>query len=115
MNRTAVPRRSRFALAPLTLTLCLSLLAPLAAAEEDETFEEKQARLNAECEAARERKLAPERAALVEECVREGYREDREACERFYADYGNQAGRRAALYYDLPACVAAFEHRRSEN
>lgn len=115
MNRTAAPTCRRFAAGPVALALGLMLLAPLAPAEEEESFEAKQARLDAACEAARERKLAPERAALVEECVVEGYREDRAACERFYADYGNQAGRRAALYYDLPECVAAFEHRRSQD
>jgi hypothetical protein len=100
----------------LTLSLCLLLAAPAPLqAKDDETFDEKQARLDAECEAARERKLAPERKALVEECIEKGYREDRAACERFYADHGNQAGNRAALYYDLPECVAAFEHSRSKN
>ena len=40
-------------------------------------------------------------------------RDSREACERFYADWGNQAGNRAPLYMDLPECVEAFEHSRS--
>jgi len=33
-------------------------------------------------------------------------------CERFYADFGAQSGKRAPLFYDLPQCVYAFEFRR---
>lgn len=72
----------------------------------------EQARLDEACEVAREKKLAPERKQLVEQCVANEERPDRPACERFYADYGNQAGNRAPLYMDLPACVKAFEFRR---
>lgn len=74
-----------------------------------------QAQLDAACEAARERRLAPERERYIEECVVTGQRPDRSACERFYADYGAQSGHRAPLYYDLPECVKAFEYRRSHS
>ena len=73
----------------------------------------KQAQLDAECEAARERKLAPERDKYIDECVRNKMKENREACERFYRDYGAKTGTRLPLYYDLPECVRAFEFRRS--
>lgn len=92
--------------------VCLAALLVAGAALADKAFEEEQARLDAACEAAREAKLAPERARLVEECVEQEQRPDRAACERFYADYGNQSGNRAPLYLDLPECVEAFEHRR---
>jgi len=72
-----------------------------------------QERLDAECGAARERKLAPERAIFIEECVERQQRSDRAACERFYSDYGAQSGNRAPLYYDLPECVKAFEFQKS--
>jgi hypothetical protein len=72
-----------------------------------------QARLDAACEAAREKSLAPLRAGFIEECVEKKQRTDRAACERFYADFGNQSGNRAALFYDLPECVTAFENRRN--
>lgn len=84
------------------------LLGGVATAADDA----RQAQLDAACEAARERRLAPERARFVEECVERRQREDRAACERFYSDYGAQSGNRAPLYYDLPECVQAFEHRR---
>lgn len=97
----------------LPLFITLLCLAPVMAAAE--SFEEKQARLDKACQEAREKKLAPERKKYIEECVEKGQRESREACERFYADYGNQSGNRAPLYMDLPECVEAFEHQRSKN
>jgi hypothetical protein len=96
----------------LLLASLILLGAPLAIAAE--SFEEAQKRLDAECEAAREAKLAPERERYIEECVEKKQRPDRESCERFYADYGNQSGNRAPLYLDLPECVKAFEHQRSK-
>jgi hypothetical protein len=91
------------------LALSLTVMASGGAAEEAVTQEQ----LDAECEAAREPKLAPERAKFIEECVENKQRPDRAACERFYSDYGGQSGKRAPLYYDLPECVRAFEFSRS--
>ena len=76
--------------------------------------EEKQAELDATCEAAREKRLAPMREQLVEECIREKQRDDRAACEQFHSDFGGQSGRRAPLFYDLPECVEAFDYQQSE-
>ena len=73
----------------------------------------QQAQLDAACEAARESRLAPEREKYIDECVRDKIKENREACERFYSDYGARMGDRAPLYYDLPECVSAFEFRKS--
>ncbi|MEE4172653.1 MAG: hypothetical protein V2I57_00195 [Xanthomonadales bacterium] len=98
---------------PMFAASLFLLGAPVALAAE--SFEEAQQRLDAECEAAREAKLAPERARYIEECVEKKQRPDRESCERFYADYGNQSGNRAPLYLDLPECVKAFEHQRSQH
>lgn len=72
-----------------------------------------QASLDAACETAREKKLAPLRAGFIDECVEKNQRPDRATCERFYADYGNQSGQRAPLFYDLPECVKAFENSRN--
>lgn len=91
------------------------LAAGLVPATEVRAREPTQEQLDAECEAARERKLAPQREHYIEECVRLGQQRDRAACERFYADHGAQAGGRAPLYYDLPECVRAFEHRQSSS
>ena len=91
------------------LGACLLALLVVAPAAADSS---RQTELDAACEQARERKLAPERAKFIELCVQKKEREDRAACERFYADYGAQSGNRAPLYYDLPECVTAFENRR---
>ncbi len=72
-----------------------------------------QAALDAQCEAAREQRLAPERAMYIDECVAKKFKESREECTRFYRDYGAQTGDRAALYYDLPECVKAFDFRKN--
>ena len=75
----------------------------------------QQAALDAVCEAARERQLAPMRAYYIEQCVQQRRRvsgDVRAQCERFYADFGQQSGNRAPLFYDLPECVYAFEFRR---
>lgn len=61
--------------------------------------------MDAECEAARERELVPERDKYIDECVRNKMKENRQACERFYRDYGAKTGTRLPLYYDLPECV----------
>lgn len=74
----------------------------------------QQAALDAACEQARERRLAPEREMYVEECVAKKQKKDRASCERFYSDHGAQAGNRAPLYYDLPECVEAFEFRKKD-
>jgi len=100
--------------------LCLSFtaLAMLAAAvvHADPLGEErdaKQAALDAACEEARQKKLVIERARHVEDCVETKMLEDREACERFYADYGESSAGRAPLFYDLPECEEAHEYRNS--
>lgn len=95
------------------LGLCLLLASATAWADEDSDAE--QARLDQACQAAREEKLAPEREALVQECVANNERPDEASCKRFYADYGNQSGSRAPLYMDLPACVKAFDYRQDND
>jgi hypothetical protein len=97
----------------LALGFAAALILPCVAAGTGSDRQTTQAQLDAECEAARERKLAPERTRYIEECVRDKVRDSREACERFYRDYGARSADRAPLYYDLPECVRAFEFRKS--
>jgi len=80
---------------------------------EDANRQSIQAALDAQCEAAREQRLAPERAMYIDECVATKFKDSREACERFYRDYGDRTADRAPLYYDLPECVKAFDFRQS--
>lgn len=75
--------------------------------------------LEAQCEAAREAKLAPEREALIQACIQEK-KKTAEQCERFYADYG-AGGRTAAgagrvrLYNDLPECKALYKAEKESS
>lgn len=73
----------------------------------------KQAELDAACEAARQPKLVLVRAKYVDECVETEMLDDRESCERFYADYGEGSANQAPLFYDLPACEIAHDYRIS--
>lgn len=73
----------------------------------------RQAELDAVCEAAREEKIKIERARHVEECVKTSLLADRDTCQRFYADYGEDAANQARLFYDLPECEKAHEYRNS--
>ena len=97
----------------LTSIILPLFLTPYAAIGGEIDRVTQQANLDVECEAARERKLAPEREKYIEECVRDKVKDSREACERFYSDYGARTGYREPLYYDLPECVDAFEFRKS--
>jgi hypothetical protein len=93
------------------LVVLVLISAPVLASGSD--WDAEQARLDAACEAAREARLAPMRAQYIEECVQKQQRPDRASCERFYADFGNRSGNRPPLFYDLPECVAAHEHRKT--
>jgi len=93
------------------LAALLFVAGPAVAA--DSAWDAEQARMDAACEAAREAKLAPMRAQYVEECVQKEQRPDRASCERFYANFGSRSGNNPALFYDLPECVAAHEHRKT--
>jgi hypothetical protein len=77
-------------------------------AQAGDSREEKQARLDAACETARQKKIAPLRQQVTEACVANKELPSREECERFYAPYGERTGRKAAMFYDLPECVTAF-------
>lgn len=94
----------------ISVVLMLILTSPAFA---NQSREQKQAELDAVCETARQEKLTPMKARFVEECVANKEKPNREDCERFYADYGNKMGGRAPLFYDLPACVTAFDFASS--
>ena len=97
----------------LAFIITTTLVSPCVALASSSDRASKQAQLDAACESARERKLAPERTKYIEECVRDRAKDSREAPEHFYRDYGSQTTDRLALYYDLPECVQAFEFRQS--
>ena len=98
----------------INLLIILLLFVISTDAVADRARDQKQAKLDAVCEQARQKQLAPMRAQFVDECVQNKEQPDRKACETFYADFGAQSGRRAPLFYDLPECVEAFEYQNSQ-
>lgn len=92
----------------------VTLSFPMMAQASETEREAIQAELDAACEAARDQKLVPLREKMVDVCLEEQEFESQEECEDYYANYGERAGGRNALFYDLPACVKAFEYAQSE-
>ncbi len=82
--------------------------------------------LERQCEAARERLIAPLRLEAIDTCIsdrtsgRSGSRSSRDArehCERFYADFGQGNATRAGgfqqrMFHDIPECQALYEAER---
>ena len=75
--------------------------------------EQTQQKLDAACEQAREARIAPLRKEKIEACIKSGERENRKACEAEYSHFGQRAGKRPAMFYDIPECVKAFEFQNS--
>ena len=72
------------------------------------------------CEDARERKIAPLRAAAIEECQMTSQRDDPEYCGRFYATFGeavrlSNGATRPRMFNELPECVQAEQERRNRS
>jgi hypothetical protein len=72
--------------------------------------------LERRCEAARQKKIAPLKAAEITKCVQEGTG-DQNWCETFWADYGAPTRRASGgmtppMFHDLPECVDAYEETR---
>ena len=110
--RSALRGRKRFTriTAPaFMLLLSFTSMAPGA----DGNREKTQRELDAACEQAREARLAPLRQEKIEACVKSGEHKSREACETEYSHFGQRAGNRPAMFYDIPECIKAFEFQNS--
>lgn len=83
--------------------------------------------LERQCEAARERQIAPLRQDVINQCMADrasggrgsrNSRDAREYCQRFYADFG-QGGRtqaggfRQRMFHDIPECQAFYDAERA--
>ena len=71
--------------------------------------------LDRRCEAAREKKIAPLRAAEIANCI-ETETGDRAWCENFWADYGEprrlpNGAFTPRMFHDLPECLEALDER----
>lgn len=71
--------------------------------------EEIQKRYDARCEAARERVLAPERALIVQDCLKSNFYRTTQRCIDFAANHGAATVQRGPLYYELPECGDAYQ------
>jgi len=87
---------------------CLMLFGGTYALAED------QAALDAACEQAREKQLAPLREQATAECIAEG-KQDKKQCEAEYANHSGRTGNRQLPFYDLPECEKAFKNRKGTN
>jgi hypothetical protein len=71
--------------------------------------------LDRRCEEARERKIAPLRAAEIANCI-DTETGDQEWCENFWADYGDPVRTASGTltprkFHDLPECIEALTER----
>lgn len=96
-------------------TLLMLLVLPAAVLAQSEAELKRYEELDRQCEAAREKKLAPLRAEKIEACVKNDKR-SRADCEDEFAEYGNTRGKAGGgaiggMFYDLPECVTAAAAR----
>lgn len=96
------------------ITLVMAIGIAFSAQANDEERAAKQSELDQACEAARNERLVPLRQKMIDTCVQKEEFDSPGECEAYYADYGERAGGRQAMFYDLPACVEAFNYEQSE-
>jgi len=83
------------------------------AASSGPVTQEEVEKLRQQCEAAREKHLAPLRKAAIEECISQKVKTPEE-CEKFYADFGEsgitQGGSfRQRQFHNIPECQPYYE------
>lgn len=96
----------------IAFTLPLLFSCGTSAAGETTTQE-----MRANCEAERQKLLAPLREQEIQKCLKE--RNSKEYCDRFYADFGESGrtasgGFRQRMFDDIPECVIAREAEENE-
>jgi hypothetical protein len=106
-NRTSPPTRTQ----PAPQTPSLATPAAVSKPASAMSLEE----LDRICETAREKEIAPLRAAEIEEC-KASRRSDPAYCERFNATFGDavflpNGAMRPRMFNDLPECVLAEQER----
>jgi hypothetical protein len=73
--------------------------------------DKKQAKLDQACEDARQKALKPRKKEIYQEC-REKFKKSEKVCKHEADTYnGNRIGG-APMFYELPACVNAFNNRK---
>ena len=74
-------------------------------------------KLQQQCEAVREKSLAPIRARRTQDCIDQQLR-SKDHCERYYTTYGNVApgpsgAPQQGYFYNLPECKAWLDARNA--
>ncbi len=91
----------------------LLILLAAGAGAADQRDADQQAELDKRCEAARDEKLAPIRAEIYTDCVRDK-RGDDAYCRRYADGYNGERIGGGPRFYELPECQAAFEFRNRD-
>ena len=72
---------------------------------------DKQALLDKACESARQKALKPRKKEVYQECLTKFKKSEKLCSEEANAYNGNRING-APMFYELPACVKAFEFRK---
>jgi len=71
----------------------------------------EQAKLDKACESARQKALAPRKKEIYQECLTK-FKKDKSICQRQADAYNGNRIKGAPMFYELPACVKAFEFKK---
>ena len=93
----------------LTITALLTIASSIVMAKKD-----TQAELDKACEAARQIKLEPRRKEIYKEC-REKFKKEKSVCKKEAKAYNGNRINGAPMFYEIPACVKAFNYRKKQN
>lgn len=88
------------------------LVFPALGSAADDARRAKQAELDRICQEQRAPLLRAEQQRYIDRCIARGGTMDRGECERYFVDFSERGGPGAGMFYDLPACVAAFDYSR---
>ncbi len=71
----------------------------------------EQARLDKVCESSRQKALEPRKKEIYQECLTK-FKKDKSVCQQEADAYNGNRINGAPMFYELPACVKAFEFRK---
>jgi hypothetical protein len=74
--------------------------------------QDSQDELDRKCEEARQISLAPLRQEIFEECLEKGKNES--VCKSESGEYNGARADRGPMFYDLPECEEAFNHKKNK-
>lgn len=96
---------------PASLLIALTVVSPAGFAGDIDR--DGAGALMAECRKQRAEQIAPLKEQAIQDCVTRRVK-DREACERYHANYGErtQGGQQIGMFWDLPVCQDASAAER---